>query len=311
MQTKLFAHFVGFVLRPLNSFNTAFQVKATKIYTMQQSIIDLLRTFLSNFVKQEVLLATSDITNVLYSERSNQVSDDELGIGTESRLLLIEEEDAVTGTRLESESFSAVRLFYGKTVAKILAKFPFQDQVLHDLKILDPRKRTEVNTSSVVRLANRFENCTHEELDDLVSEVNDYRLMPNNQLPAANSDDDGALDQFWFLMGCISKPGDSSRKRFERLTKLCKILLVLSHSNADPERLFSMVQKVETEQRASMKSSTVRDVISVKMNSDSTCFNSRNLFTPDLLHSAKSATMQSLRSSGSQEEPHVSSDETY
>ena len=112
-------------------------------------------------------------------------------------------------------------------MAKILAKFPFQDQILHDLKILDPRKRTEVNTSSVVRLANcfenctrlanRFENCTHEELDNLVSEVNDYLLMPNNQHPATNSDDDGALDQFWFLMGCISKPGDSSRKRFEQL----------------------------------------------------------------------------------------------
>ena len=82
--------------------------------------------------------------------------------------------------------------------------------------------------------------------------------MPNNQLPATNSDDDGALDQFWFLMGCISKPGNASRKRFEQLAKLCKILLVLPHSNADPERLFSMVQKVETEQRASMKSSTVR-----------------------------------------------------
>ena len=197
-------------------------------------------------MKQEVLLATSsDITNVLYSERSNQVSDDKLGIGTAGRLLLIEE-DAVTGTRLESELFSAIRLFYEKTVAKILAKFPFQDQVLHDLKILDPRKRTEVNRASVVRLANRFENCTHEELNDLVSEVNDYRLKPNNQLPAANRDDGGALDQFWFLMGCISKPGDSSRKIFEQLAKLCKILLVLSHSNADPERLFSMVQKVET-----------------------------------------------------------------
>ena len=126
---------------------------------IQQSIIDLLRTLLSNFVKQEVILATSDITNVLYLKKSNQISDDELGIGTAGRLLLIEE-DAVTGTRLESEFFSVVRLFYEKTMAKILAKFPFQDQILHDLKILDPRKRTEVNTSSVVRLANCFENCT-------------------------------------------------------------------------------------------------------------------------------------------------------
>ena len=136
VQTKLFIQFVAFVLRPLNSFNTAFQAKPTKIYMMQQSITDLLHAFLANFVKQEVLLATSDITSMLYSERSNQVSDDELGIGTAGRLLLIEEEDAVTGTRLESEFFSAVGLFYEKIVAKILAKFPFQDQVLHDLNMI-------------------------------------------------------------------------------------------------------------------------------------------------------------------------------
>ena len=88
METKLYIHFVAFALRPLNSFNTAFQAKATKIGMMQQSIIDLLRSYLANFVKQEVLLAVEDITTLEYTDASNQVGDDELGVGMATRLFV-------------------------------------------------------------------------------------------------------------------------------------------------------------------------------------------------------------------------------
>ena len=45
---------------------------------------DLLRAFLSNFIKPELLAATSDamIHGFDYENTANQVSDDELGIGT-------------------------------------------------------------------------------------------------------------------------------------------------------------------------------------------------------------------------------------
>ena len=114
--------------------------------------------------------------------------------------------------------------------------------------------------------------------------------MPQSQLPIV---EDGALGQFWFSMGCIQKPGDTSEKRFGNLSLLCKTLLVLPHSNADPERLFSMVRKVETEQRGSLQPSTVQDLISVKMNTDPFYFDCHQLFTSELLRSAKSAQPQS------------------
>ena len=150
---------------------------------MRQSIHDLLRTYLANFVKLDVLLAAEDITTVSYSDPNNQVSDDELRIGMVTHLLLIENEDTVAGTQLEKSFFSAVRLFYQKTVAKILTKFPFNDQTLDDLKLLDPRIRLEVTSSSILRLCQRFEKRTPQDLDDIISELNDYRLMPDNQLP--------------------------------------------------------------------------------------------------------------------------------
>lgn len=83
---------------------------------------------------------------------SNQVSDDELGIGTATGLLLVDE---VAGTQLERNFFSCVRLFYEKTVAMTL---PFEDQTLADL---DARCRMEVTAASIAHLCNCFNKRTH------------------------------------------------------------------------------------------------------------------------------------------------------
>ena len=56
---------------------------------------------------------------------------------------------------------------------------------------------------------------------------------------------------------------DINTSRFGTLAQLAKILLVLPHSNADPERLFSMVRKIETEQRKHLDPSTDRDLLSI------------------------------------------------
>ena len=65
----------------------------------------------------------------------------------------------------------------------------------------------------------------------------------------------------------------------------------------DPEGLFSMVSKIETDQRSSLLPSTVADLISVKVNTSSECYERESLITPSLLSSAKQATTTSLSSS--------------
>ena len=75
----------------------------------------------------------------------------------------------------------------------------------------------------------------------------------------------GSLDEFWHGVGKAKKPGNSSELRFGTLYRLATVLLVLPHSNADPERLFSMVIKVETDQRGSLLPSTVEDLLKVSL----------------------------------------------
>ena len=114
LETKLFLTFLTFALCPLNGFNTAFQANSTKIGVTKQSILDLLRSYLANFVKQDILMAVEDITTVTYCDPNSQCGDDDLGIGMATRLLLVENEEEIAGTNLEKKFFNVVRVFFIK-----------------------------------------------------------------------------------------------------------------------------------------------------------------------------------------------------
>lgn len=84
---------------------------------------------------------------------------------------------------------------------------------------------------------------------------------------------------------------------YSNLARLAKILLVLPHSNVEPERLFSMVGKIETQSHSLLSSSTTCDLLTLKTNHDAPCFLSQDPITDDLLLEAKSATWRSLQRS--------------
>ena len=52
-------------------------------------------------------------------------------------------------------------------------------------------------------------------------------------------------------------------RRFGILSEFAPVLLILPHLNADPERLFSMVRKIQTEERGQLDPFTVCDLLSV------------------------------------------------
>jgi hypothetical protein len=299
---KLICHFVSFALKPLNKFSQAFQTHASRIGSLQSDVRVLLQGYMSNFIKPEVITNADDITEISYLDRNNQVEDSELGIGTSTRLLLCGElEDEITGTIVESRFFSSVRSFYEVSVSKMIAKFPFSDDTLKELAFLDPRNRVASTPSGITNLACRFSSFSTDEIDSLMMEFRDYRIAPDDQLPVFMPSDSAAVDHFWFAMGELKAITDLSTLRFGNLVKLAKILLVLPHSNVDPERLFSMVRKIETDQRKRLDPSTVSDLLSTKINNDHACYDNKHLTSESFLRSVKTATRRSLERSSSTE----------
>ena len=64
-------------------------------------ILDLLRSYLSNFIQASVLRSTDDVTMVAYDDFTSSLSNEELGVGTSTLLLLSEfQEDTPVEIRL-------------------------------------------------------------------------------------------------------------------------------------------------------------------------------------------------------------------
>lgn len=71
----------------------------------------------------------------------------------------------------------------------------------------------------------------------------DSLAAPLDQLPTYGpSEAAGAIDHFWAAMAKVKSVMNSEVYRFSTLSHFAQVLLVLPHSNADPERLFSMVR---------------------------------------------------------------------
>ena len=180
-----------------------------------------------------------------------------------------------------------------------IGKFPFNDTTLHELAFLDPRHRDKTSLNGIIQLASRFTSFSPDEVDTLSMEFRDYRSSPIHQLPTFDPKEGGAIDHFWAAMAKVHSVMNLEAYRFGVLSHFAQVLLILPHSNAATERLFSMVRKIETEERQRLDSSTVSDLLSIKINNDKPCYSNAHLINDNMLSKAKSATMQSLNKSSS------------
>lgn len=84
------------------------------------------------------------------------------------------------------------------------------------------------------------------------------------------------MDIFWHYLSTL-KSGDS-RLRFRRLSKVAKLVLTIPHSNAEEERVFSMVRKNKTPFRPSLGlDKTLPSLLTVKLATREPC----HKFEPD------------------------------
>ena len=99
-EVKLFCHFVAYAMKPINKDSIQTHASCVGTLIIRSVVHKLLRVLLTNFIEPKVPQSTDDIS---YQDRSQQVKDDELGIGTSTHMLLCGElEDEVVGTRIET-----------------------------------------------------------------------------------------------------------------------------------------------------------------------------------------------------------------
>jgi hypothetical protein len=89
---------------------------------------------------------------------------------------------------------------------------------------------------------------------------------------------------FQMLAHCLFTSIDSNEKsreiemrvikqpRYPNLSKLALACVVLPNSNADSERIFSMLNKIQTEHRSELANDTICSLICAKQNQNMECY---------------------------------------
>jgi hypothetical protein len=87
------------------------------------------------------------------------------------------------------------------------------------------------------------------------------------------------ISQFWYEV----------KELYPTLSTLMLTLLSIPHSNAQSERVFSMLKKIYTEQRADLCQESIVSLLAIKMNNPHCCVDTKN--KPPLLRKLKRAAM--------------------
>ena len=135
-----------------------------------------------------------------------------------------------------------------------------------------------INISTYLHFIINFNARQHEILYD---EFIDYQMndtdLPEQVKEAAtlrlDEDDEIAslcMDVIWGHLGNLKVSG---YPRFQHLSKVAQLVLVLPHSNAEEERAFSLVRKNKTYFRGNLDMNrTLSTIMTIKMNPTAPCF---------------------------------------
>lgn len=155
----------------------------------------------------------------------------------------------------------------------------------------------------VCSVSDRYDTLfTRVSIDTLYDEFCDYQTLSEFEIGQCAWQDTKVVDSveedgtvvchygavLWWHIGQMQQP-ETSVLRFRDLSKVVHTVLVIPHSNAEEERLFSMVHKSKTDSRSSLNiDGTLSNITLANSETTTPCYK----WKPDneLLQSSKRAT---------------------
>lgn len=239
--TKGYFTFLKYILHIFNSFNALFQSRKVLIHTLYSETEKLLRQLCRNYLDSATVLQ-KDLLKINLAHPGYFKSKENITVGPECQELLM---------KMPAEGrdlfLTNVQKFYVTAGVDLQKRLP--NSMFKVFEFLDPNiafaddsSARKVDFSS---LCERFQTCTPIDKTDIAIE---WELLPDSFSKAEiSSFKNKAVDELWLEVAKKKKFDDSLA--FPNLSKLVKLVLVLPHSNAEAERIFSIVSDTKTKKR--------------------------------------------------------------
>jgi hypothetical protein len=278
----LFFHHASIPL--FTSFNKLLQSDEPCIHIVHDSVVKLGKTLGNRIIKTNIM-KESPLTGINLEDQSIYIPVQSIHLGgmTKFNLRKLLNERDIT-ERTYNDLFVAAQAYFKAALGYVLKKFPLTDEVLKHAKWINVQNRSDAKWESVEFFWAKFKSVsnlgdTGIQIDAMYDEFCDYQTLTDDDIGEKAWSEakvvDGLVDGeeifhhrvdvLWWYISDMVVPG-CSKKRFCYLAKVAEPVLILHHSNAGEERLFSMVRKNKTDSRSSMKlDGTLSNLMSMKL----------------------------------------------
>jgi len=315
--------FLEYILDIFNDFNASFETQKTKVHLLQSAAENLLKIILRNIVKVPILRSTVNVYSILDPLlECNRRSPDKVKVGQACQNFL-DQLNQEGQSEIVKSIYANCLSFYNIAAKEIRHKLYVNDEFLKKLKIFVPKfalqqeneeSRSNESIQDVLFVAKRFG-----EFDEKMLR-REWHLLPLDFTPEQKAEiillD---FDDAWKEILTIKKANGTYK--YPTIIKLVNAIRSLPNSNADAEKIFSIMTDMKRNNRNKLNPINVQAVCVFKsslrarketaltMEVDArhlSLMSYENLFRQQT--NVKKAKRKKLRSSAADECPSTSSD---
>ncbi|XP_068205452.1 general transcription factor II-I repeat domain-containing protein 2-like [Palaemon carinicauda] len=256
--TKAYLTFFKYVLGYFNQLNVLFQSKNNLIGILQDESLRMTRLICKNFIKPQYL---SDLSRIDPNNEAQLIPLSQIELGYECEALL------ATTKNLEGNKHFRQRClsFYQTAFMELVKRLPLFDSLYSEMKFVISKVALDIEVRkklpNLETLAKKYEH--------LVGSVNEIQKEWNDLPIYFNSDECEMLkkknnEEFWVYLSQLKNYSDEFV--FKNLAYLAKLVLTLPHSNAETERIFSMMGDAKTKKRNKMGPELLDSILFINSN---------------------------------------------
>lgn len=287
---KAICLFLLSVIPVFDKYNTIFQSSSPLIHKLDSMLHDLLKELMLKFV-QPSAIKNCALLEIKYHFIENQRLDTDLLIGSATSQIVSSLKEAD-----KKVFYSSVRKYFMASCDYVIHKFPLKNEVLKKAGVANLENIESSSFSDVSFFVERFpfilpmyENESRDQaLDELQSQ---FSVLQVEDIYSIVKADDSIVEK-WVKVSCILDA--CGKRKFDRVFSVMQSILTLPHSNAECERVFSLVKKNRTQFRSQLSTKVLENMSLVKCKpSMAKCYEQN--FSENFLKQAKHATTQSLK----------------
>ncbi|XP_050975566.1 uncharacterized protein LOC127171147 isoform X1 [Labeo rohita] len=288
--TEVYLLFLQATFPVFSTLNLLLQREKASIFQLYEEMTKFIKKLCSRFMTPAALRG-GEVHDIPYKDPLHRLPGEKLNVGFTTRATLNRLLEAGEVTSQKAQQFQQAALaFLVGAVEYAMDKLPLKDALLKHARFIDVQLRAECGVEDALYFVDRFQELLPfqdpKEQDQVSEEFMEYQLM-DIALPQDPTVFD--VEEFWGRMSTI-KNKVTGLNQFGRLSKIAALVLVLPHSNADAERVFSMVGLNKTSTRNSLSlDGTLSSIMTLKMAGlEPNCFKWEP--TPQMIKESKKAT---------------------